>query len=315
MTIYNNIQDTKGVMGFSLDYILDLIQDGSFSLKNTVEKCREYISQGNIDEYKSLKMTLPLFAGGGDFTYRNSNPQNLKSYSNILILDFDFDDQAKIPSFKENLIRNATPLHLYAIWLSPGKGVKAAIIHDNQDPLLHHQLFTTLKNTLFPEADPNCSDICRTTFLSYDPDLFINHDPDLVPYHFVPLPGVPSKQSAATKKTYGKFTHTPEEIAMNEEFQKTTSDKTVQNKLHKVFNIKNPDYFKDGNRHSEVKRRAVLMCKDGVLIENAIASLVGQFGENSRASLNNKDIESMVNSCYNNARHEFGKDRNKFINK
>lgn len=76
----------------------------------------------------------------------------------------------------------------------------------------------------------------------------------------------------------------------------------------------NPDYYKDGNRHKEVLRRATLYCKNGILYENAIVSLVGQFGEKSRAGLNDADICSMVNSCYNKARQDFGVDRANYVN-
>ena len=83
--------------------------------------------------------------------------------------------------------------------------------------------------------------------------------------------------------------------------------------LIKDFNSNNPDYYKDGNRHSEVKRRAVIYCKDGILYENAVWSLCGQFGKNSKAGLNDEDVRGMVSGCYKNARGEFGCERERYL--
>lgn len=270
-----------------------------------------------------MKRYLPMFCVSGCFYHRNGNLSSLIEYSNVIMLDFDWEnpDSVVIEEFRERLIRYATPLHLYAIWKSPAKGFKAALIHNNKNPEYHSELFVSIKNRLFPNSplDMSGSDLSRACYLSYDPDIFINNDPELEEYQFSHdpsyLPPVSLLNSTSKSSGYGQFVHTPEERERHKWYEMVCPDKKLMNKMIRTFNTANPDYYKDGNRHREVLRRATLYCKNGILFENAVKSLMGQFGENSRAGLNNADIESMVNSCYNKARGDFGVDRATYLNR
>lgn len=73
-----------------------------------------------------------MIAPSGVFDYRNDDPENLKEYSNVLVLDFDhFQSHFDAEDFK-NLIDNADRLYIYALWFSPsGSGVKVVMLHDN----------------------------------------------------------------------------------------------------------------------------------------------------------------------------------------
>lgn len=316
VSFYKNATDVYGIMGgIEIEEILRWIMSGDYGLKEAITDIRNCTVDISV---KELKKKLPLFTPNGVFGYRNAN--SLTDYTHVMVLDFDFDTADRILEFKQRLIQYADPLHLYAVWLSPKHGVKALMVHDNTIPAYHYNLFWQVKKKLFPntpEFDTNCSDICRCCFLSYDPDIFINHS--VQPYHFV-FDSTVSQQP--TQKNYitaekngsgGQFKHTPEEIALNTSFQAEYSDKALMNSLVKTFNANNPNYYKDGNRHTEIKRRAVIYCKDGILYDNAVWSLVGQFGENSRSGLKDDDVRQMVSSCYRNARAEFGCERNQYL--
>lgn len=314
VSFYKNAMDVYGSSGgIELKEILGWIKSGDFGLKEAITDIRNC-----QDDVKWLKKKLPLFTPNGILSYRNS--VSIEQYSNVMVLDFDFDTAYKILAFKQKLIQYATQLHLCAVWLSPKHGVKALMIHDNTNPECHYNLFKQVKKKLFPntpEFDENCSDLCRGCFLSWDPDIFINQDPDLVPYHFVYDPSIPQPPTK-TQSNNGnlgrrEFQHTQDEIALNNSFQAVCTDKALMNSLVKSFNANNPDYYKDGNRHSEIKKRAVIYCKDGILYDNAVWSLVGQFGKDSWAGLDNDDIRSIVSSCYHNARNEFGNERDKYL--
>ncbi len=272
-------------------------------------------------QYKRQKEVLPMVAYTGEFSYRNTNLSNLQSYSNIFVLDFDFDNPTEeaIIELRQYLISNADQLHLMAVWRSVGKGIKAAMIHDNTHPEYHGELFQQIKqhyDSIGRPVDRRCSDICRTFYLNYDPELWMNDSTNLTQYHFVHSPSyIPPTTAIKGKTTYtvGKFIHTPEEIALNQSFQVRCSDKTLLNRLHKQFDKANPDYYKDGNRHNEIIKRATLFCKDGVLYTNAVFSLQGKFGPRSWAAMNDNDIEEMVSCCYLKARNDFGCDRNTYL--
>lgn len=318
--MYKNAEDVYGVSHININYILNLIKTD-----NGIREIIEELRNADDKEYKAIKSKrLPMFTGGGNFIYRNGSMGNLVEYSNLLILDFDWDepDKQTIIEFKEKLILYASQLHLYAVWLSPKKGVKAIMLHDNTNPEHHYNLFWQIKKRLFsrtPQLDTNCSDICRGCFLSYDPDIYVNKNPALTPYHFafdptISEPSKPSKDMAINTSSTRFFLHTPEQIEQNRIFHFSMTDKALMNRLVKTFNHIDPDYYKDGHRHKEIKRRAVIYCKDGILYDNAVWSLVGQFGNDSRAGLDNDDIKSIVSSCYRNASNDFGKERLKFIN-
>lgn len=312
VSIYKNATDVKGSSMEIMD-ILKWIWSGDNGLKEAITAIK---TNKDDNQVKAMKRGLPMFTPNGTFSNRNS--QGLQQYSDFLVLDFDFNDLKDIMAFKKKLIQYADPLHLGAVWLSPKHGVKALMLHDNADPAYHYNLFWQVKKNLYPktpEYDTNCSDICRTCFLSYDPNIFINNSPYLQPYHFIFDPTI-SQQPAQKNYTScgsGEFEHTDQEMALNEHYQYRCSDRTLMNMLVKDFNGQNPNYYKDGNRHNEIKRRAVLYCKDGILYENAVWSLVGQFGERSKSELNDDDVRGMVSGCYKNARGEFGCERNKYL--
>lgn len=322
VSVYKNPSDTISQNWADLDDVLYQIQHSPLWIEKLTQELNILYYQDK-KAYKERKKALPLFSASGCFTYRNGDISNLLEYSDLLILDFDWENPEPkiIEEFKEKLIHYATPLHLYAIWKSPAKGVKAALIHDNTNPVYHTELFYSVKDNLFhntPQYDMSGQDLSRTCFICHDPDLFINTDQMLTPYHFVHNPSfiLPSSvsNSESTHTSYGQFQHTSQEIERNRWYQLVCTDKTLMNKMIRSFNAANPNYNKNGNRHSEVLRRATLYCKNGILYENAVISLVGQFGEKSRAGLKNADIRSMVNSCYNKARQEFGKGRVNFLN-
>lgn len=323
ISYYNNAGDSTSQCWVELDAILSLIKESPQWLIDLTNDIRG-LYQSDENAYKGMKKSLPMICPSGRFKYRDSSPSNLLDYSNILILDFDWENPnpSVIENFRQQLIRYATPLHIYAVWKSPAKGLKVAMIHSNRESAFHTELFNQVKFSLYPntpQLDMNCKDIARSCYICHDPELFVNNDPNLQEYHFqhnpsFQTPTAPRKQSGSAV-AYGQFEHTSQEIMMNKGWQLTCTDKKLMNLLIKSCNAANPDYYKDGNRHNEVLRRATLYCKDGVLYENAIWSLIGQFGENSHAGLNNSDIERMVNSCYNKARAEFGIERQTFLNK
>lgn len=316
VSIYYNAKDANSQETITIDDVIELIRKDSCIISEQTEKVR---NAADKKEYKELKKQLPMFTGSGIFSYRNDNPDNLVEYSNLLVIDFDhFHDYQKVIDFRNRLIQYADNLHLYAIWISPSKdGIKAVMIHDNENPDYHYNLFFQVKNKLYPnteEFDKNCSDITRTCFICFDPDIWVNPRKDeIAPYHFVydPTIPMPEEKKYSVSKDNGKvcsseFIHTTEERKVNSMWQGLWTDKQLINYADKGWRKQYPDSYKDGNRHLSILSRAKWLCLYGVLFENAKDYLLNTFG---RHGISEFEIEGMLRNNYHSNRGEFGSKR------
>jgi len=312
VSFYNNSEDSRSKRYLNLDYVLLEIIPKDEGLRKQTEIARNQITE---EDFKKEKKKLPMIAPSGTFSYRNDDLNNLREYSNILILDFDkFPDHEAAAKFKEKLIRYADRHYIYAIWFSASnKGLKVAILHDNTNPEHHYNLFWQVKLKLYPntdEFDKKCGNLSRTCFLSYDPDVWLNPNRDnITPYHFVYDPSIPDPP----KKDYNKgwsskeFKHTEDEMKLNSIFQLQWKDKQLTNYIDKLWRKEYPDSYKDGNRHKSILSRAKWLCLYGVLFDVAMDYLKATFG---RHGIDERDIEEMVINNYNSNRGKFGSKRN-----
>lgn len=316
VSIYYNAKDANSQETITIDDVIELIRKDSCIISELTEKVRNAVDE---KEYKELKKQLPMFAGAGVFRYRNDNPDNLVEYSNLLVIDFDhFHDYQKVIDFRSKLIQYADYLHLYAIWISPSNdGIKAVMIHDNENPDYHYNLFCQVKKNLYPrteEFDMNCSNLTRTCFICHDSDIWVNPRKDeLEPYHFVYDPSIPMPEekvySSSTdngKVCSSEFIHTPEEIETNSMWQRLWTDKQLINYADKGWRKQYPDSYKDGNRHLSILSRAKWLCLYGVLFENAKDYLINTFG---RHGISEFEIEGMLRNNYHSNRGDFGSKR------
>ena len=112
VSYYNNADDSKSKRFYNLDYVLGMIRDDQELFQQTVR----LRSMPTEEEYKQAKKLLPMIAPSGVFDYRNDDPENLREYSNMLVLDFDhFQSHLDAGEFKRNLIAVADRLHIYAL--------------------------------------------------------------------------------------------------------------------------------------------------------------------------------------------------------
>lgn len=206
-----------------------------------------------------------MIAPSGVFSYRNDDIDNLREYSNIMVLDFDkFPGHEVAKEFKEKLLQYAGQLHIYAVWFSPSnKGVKVAMLHDNTNPKYHYNLFMQVKFKLYPNTeqfDMKCGNLSRTCFLSYDPDVWLNPNREhLTPYHFAydpQYPNIPPRDYNSKGYSSKEFRHTEEEMKQNSIFQAQWTDKQLMNYADKHWRKDYPDSYKDGNRHKSILSRA-----------------------------------------------------------
>ena len=312
VSYYNNAEDSKSKRYISLDYVLLEMVAKDEQLKQLTEFVR---NQPDEDMFKEEKKKLPMIAPSGIFTYRNDNIDNLREYSNIMVLDFDkFPNHEAANEFKQKLIQYVDQLHIYAVWFSPSnKGVKVAMLHDNTNPEYHYNLFMQVRFKLYPNTeqfDMKCGNLSRTCFLSYAPDVWLNPDREhLTPFHFVYDPSIPDPPEKDYNKGWSskEFKHTEEEIKLNSIFQARWKDKQLTNYIDKCWRKIYPDSYKDGNRHQSILSRAKWLCLYGVLFDDAVNYLKATFG---RHGIDEKDIEAMAINNYNSNRGKFGSKRN-----
>ncbi len=313
VSFYNNAEDSKSKRYISLDYVLLEMVAKDEQLKRQTEIVR---NQPDEDMFKEEKKKLPMIAPSGIFTYRNDNIDNLREYSNIMVLDFDkFHDHEAANEFKQKLVQYADQLHIYAVWFSPSnKGLKVAMLHDNTNPEYHYNLFMQVRFKLYPNTeqfDMKCGNLSRTCFLSYDPDVWLNSDrKNLTPYHFVydpQYPTLPPRDYSSKGYSSKEFKHTEEELRQNKLFQAQWKDKQLINYADKLWRKIYPDSYKDGNRHQSILSRAKWLCLYGVLLDDAVNYLKSTFG---RHGIDEKDIEAMAINNYNSNRDKFGSKRN-----
>ncbi len=299
-----------------LRLILDDIKNGKYMA--TIDYLRTLPEKEYKDRRKDL---LPMFTVSGHFTHRSLS--GLSSYTCFLGLDFDkFPTNTDALSFRDKLIGYAHRLHLIAVWMSPSNlGVKAIMVHDNQDPAEHVRLFHQVKRDLFPKTpqfDMTCRDYSRGCFMSSDPWLYIN--PDTIPYHFVPDPSViipkPKKQGQYTPgQTQTPYQHTSDELFLHRMFcEKEKSvlgltrdaDKSLIDYLDKKWRVQFPDSYQDGHKHQSILARGKSLCLAGVLVDNALEYFMSTFG---KYGISESDIRNMTNYTYNTNSDDWGKDR------
>lgn len=208
------------------------------------------------DKQNELKMDfLPAVAVNGVFNEITN--VGLAQYSNVTAMDFDqFHSEEKLQGVMRRL--KVTPFVLAAFRTPSGNGLKAIVLHDNNDPAQHADLYSQLLVTFqdvneVATLDKSCSDLRRLHYLPYDPDAYINPAP--VPYKYVPTvtqiqqagAGFPS--SATTANFMSKLgTATPTVKPAPKPCAVETSDISILNILKARCKRYHPEYFHEGAR-------------------------------------------------------------------
>jgi hypothetical protein len=259
----------KTVSGSSLeimtieDVIRNIVKNPSYTIfpnhsglrggKNNTEAIRQATTHEKQNE---LKMDLlPAVAVNGVFnTITNTG---LAQYSNVTAMDFDqFHTEAELQSIMGRL--KVTSFVLAAYRTPSGNGLKAIILHDNDDPAQHADLYSQLLATFkdvnkVATVDRSCSDLRRLHYLPYDPDAYLNPAP--VPYHYVPTvtqiqqagTGLPS--SATTANFMSKLgVATPTAKPVPKPCAVDISDTSILNILKARCKKYHPEYFHEGAR-------------------------------------------------------------------
>jgi len=167
----------KPVATITWQKVLDHIRSDKY--KASINSVRNIISKHGVksEEYKKAKCNLPGITFGGTFSHR-ANAKIIQP-TGFIIPDMD-----NIPQQVRNLFNLLIQdTNIWFIFRSPSNeglkvGVRAENISNDED----HKLFYTAVEEYFKELygieiDTACKDISRLTFVSHDPELWINPQP------------------------------------------------------------------------------------------------------------------------------------------
>ena len=159
--------------------------------KSRIETLR---AEEDEEKQKELKKRLPSFSVSGVFK-GGHGIKNLAAPSGYICIDIDQKDNTNITNFSEfKDFAEAFPWVAYCGLSCRGKGFFLVIPY--ADSTKHEKYFKFLEKlfSLYGVViDPDCKDISRLRFVSFDDEPYINED--AIPFDFV-LPSPPKKMKS-----------------------------------------------------------------------------------------------------------------------
>ena len=261
ITLFGRVNwTTYGLKTISVDDAIRMIKDGTYYIddsrrtgwKGTLKDMTDIIRSlpDGIDIQQVKEQYLPAVTFNGIYSGKH-----IVEYSSVTALDFDHipNDQAYVDLFR----RLAETPCVCNIFTSPsGKGIKALVLHDNNDPRLHDNLYQQLI-TMFstPEigTDTKNRDLVRRTYLCYDPDVWTNPLP--VPFHFEYHPIQEPYTKQASTESQNPDLSVP---------SGSPSDASIMHLLKYRCKIHHPEYLREGSRRDGVFWFGTQAAKAGV---------------------------------------------------
>ena len=306
ITLVNRITQPGNVCDVEINEVLAMIKNGVCYNQELREVTAFIQSLSDHDVQNQLKLQyLPVALFNGTFSYKNS--AGLKAYSNFTAMDFDrFASEQELQNVGYRLC--ITPC-VYAVFRTPsGGGLKAIVMHDNDNPEYHEELYLQLLSKFnTPATDTSVGDIARGNYLCYDPNLWLNSN--CTPYHFVhdtqyTTRVIPSRSHGTLDKATLK-----QALSLLKPLSKK-SDESIINILNAKWE-KDSSRRKEGNRANSIFNSASELCRAGVDIDKSIDYLIDSY---KPTGMKVSDIEYQTIRGYQNNVDGYGCTRNVFDN-
>ena len=306
ITICARISTPNNLKDVEINEVLAMIQNGVCYNQDLREVTAFIQSQSDHDVQNQLKLqNLPVALFNGTFSYKNS--AGLKEYSNFTAMDFDgFASEQDLQNAGYRLC--ITPC-VYSVFRTPsGGGLKAIVMHDNDNHACHYELYEQLLQKFdIPSTDKSVSDIARGNYLCYDPDLWLNEN--CTPYHFVHDPQyttrvIPSRSHGTLDKATLRNALSLLKPLSNK------SDESIINILNAKWR-KDPLRWREGNRANSIFNSASELCRAGVDMDKSIDYLIASY---KPTGMNEDEIEYQAVRGYQNNVDGYGYTRSVFDN-
>jgi predicted P-loop ATPase len=164
-TLFSRITQSKNGQYLAVDEILRKIKNGEWQ-----DIALKIMAEGNKEVRNELKKAVPYFTPSGKFEQRKAN--GLIAHSGLI--GIDIDEVENIEAVAQILRADE---HTYSVFKSiSGRGLCVLV---RVEPDKHKDAFEALAKYYFEilrhPVDPSCKDVSRARFVSYDPDLYVNH--------------------------------------------------------------------------------------------------------------------------------------------
>ena len=290
------------LLNMSLDDVLRVIKTGNFYGYDLIGITRKIQSYTDHDKQNELKYwNLPVALYNGTFSYKSGS--NITDYSSYTALDFDkFTSEEELQRIGRRLV--ITPC-VYAVFrTASGRGLKAIVVHDSNDPKNHEELFEQLLVKFnLPYTDSSVSDLSRGNYINYDPNLWIN--PNCVPYHFEHDPNYkPKKKDSSHNGLMADVRLLRWALSVTTVY-KSKSDESVIAILNSVWR-KKPELWKNGNRANAIFQGASQLCQAGVEIDKTIDYMIKSY---LPLGMNEDEIRYQAIRGYQNNLENYGRTR------
>lgn len=178
ISIFRNIKTTKNGQDVILEDFLQQIKEGAF--QDEVLKVRNAKSKEEYNEYKRTILPYATISG----TFAEKNNKGLKTHSGFIAIDIDNIAQDESQQIRRDLEHDK---YSYSVFTSCGGfGLVVLVKIDGKK---HREAFEALESYYYKHyniiIDTSCKDVSRARFVSYDPELFINHN-SLTYNHYLP---------------------------------------------------------------------------------------------------------------------------------
>ena len=170
VSVYNGVSPASTSTA-TWQEVVDAIRDGNFAAE--IAKAR---SITDLDAYREYKKTLPAVTFCGTFNGRRAI-DNVQSATGFIIADIDHVDD--VDGLFSMICEDD---HVWFAFRSPsGHGIKAGLrlscVENDQDiKSFYSSIENYFQSVYSVQTDSACKDISRLTFLSHDPDTFVNAD-------------------------------------------------------------------------------------------------------------------------------------------
>lgn len=276
ISLYSGVTDKKGV-SVTLVKQLEWIQMGKCSYDKTIQKLRDTQDKATRDRLKK-KLLAVTWSG----TFKERRADALEQYSGVICIDIDNIPDDRLLELKKKF---AESHRTFAVFISPsGNGLKV-LYKTNTKPEQHQQIFKALEFWLRTdwdvEIDPSGKDVSRLCFLSYDPDIYVNHDCQPLNSSWLQLGERKVVKPAASTATVAD---------------------TIDSQLDEIAKFtNNKATYVEGERNNYIHLFASNANRAGISHHDTLSYCLAYFTD-----LERKEIESTVKSAYS-ATAEHGK--------